>query len=121
VHFKIDHTQRSMIMYLFDLYFNDYGNKKISHPLTVSKDYDPRPPQQVRFIVTNSKYAGIVENDYGKYQCDYIEPIISIEQFKKAESVRLARQKDYTEGPRALLRKKIRCPVCGVTMTDRKS
>lgn len=118
--FKADLTKVSTIRYVFDLYCKGYGYKKISQTLTVSKDYDPRTPQQVRSIVTNSKYAGIVENDYGKYQCDYIEPIISIEQFKKAESVRLARQKDYTEGPRALLRKKIRCPVCGVTMTPIK-
>ena len=74
-----------------------------------------RTPKQVKRILTNEKYAGLIRNQFGEYKGTF-KPIIDESIFRQAETIRVSKQTLKHQHPMVLLRKKIKC-ICGATMT----
>lgn len=114
--FHIDQSKVATIQFIFNSYVNQgWGYKKISQALSFQPSLYYRTPKQVKRIITNEKYAGLIRNHFGEYKGQF-DPIIEESLFRKAETIRASKKTLTYHHPIVLLRKKIRC-TCGATMT----
>ena len=114
--FHIDSSKVTTIKFVFNSYIQQgWGYKKISQALNNHIELFDRTPKQVKRILTNEKYAGLIRNQFGEYKGTF-QPIIDEAIFRQAETIRVSKQTLKHQHPMVLLRKKIKC-ICGATMT----
>ncbi len=114
--FIINNDESPTVKAVFNYYLQGYGYKKIAQYLETDDKCINRKPYQVRAIITNPNYCGLVINQYGQYD-NMFPSIVSTSIYEQAQAIRVNKQVKRTPSAN-LLKQKIKCPYCGSTLTN---
>ena len=114
--FTIDTVKAPTVKAVFNYYLQGYGYKKIAQYLEADDKFINRKPYQVRNIILNPNYCGRVINQYGQYE-NMFPAIVSTTIYEEAQVTRTQKQVKRKPSENQL-KKKIKCPCCGSTLTN---
>ncbi|MFW7401918.1 recombinase family protein [Vagococcus fluvialis] len=120
----VNAREAEIVNQIFDWYINhDCGYGEIVARLSregYTLNNQPFRKDNVKSILTNSFYIGILRGgQFGPYMGNH-SPIVSQKMFEQAQAIRVGKQKDRNEQKGFKLRQKIRCPKCQTTLTSNK-
>ncbi|WP_419743992.1 recombinase family protein [Macrococcoides bohemicum] len=110
----IQEDEAKIVRFIYDRYIQGKGYKAISKELQQSDTLVPE--YQVRNILLNPSYTGVMKTPYGIELNGLYRPIISQTTFKEAASIR-NRKRIATHQTKSQLKKLLKCPCCGSTLT----
>ncbi|QRN48674.1 recombinase family protein [Macrococcoides bohemicum] len=110
----IQEDEAKIVRFIYDRYIQGKGYKAISKELQQSGTLVPE--YQVRNILLNPSYTGVMKTPYGIELNGLYRPIISQTTFKEAASIR-NRKRIATQQTKSQLKKFLKCPCCGSTLT----
>ena len=110
----IHEDEAKTVKFIYERYIQGKGYKAISKELQQSGTLVPE--YQVRNILLNPSYTGVMKTPYGIELNGLYRPIISQTTFKEAASIR-NRKRIATHQTKSQLKKLLKCPCCGSTLT----
>ncbi|TDL38270.1 recombinase family protein [Macrococcoides bohemicum] len=110
----IQEDEAKTVKFIYERYIQGKGYKAISKELQQSGTL--LPEYQVRNILLNPTYTGLMKTPYGIELKGLYMPIISQTTFKEAASIR-NRKRIATHQTKSQLKKFLKCPCCGSTLT----
>lgn len=118
----VNTCEAEVVNQIFDSYINcGFGYGEIVARLSregYTLNNQPFRKDNVKSILTNSFYIGILRGgQFGPYMGNH-SPIVSQKMFEQAQAIRVGKQKDRNEQKGFKLRQKIRCPKCQTTLTS---
>lgn len=116
----VNTDEAEIVSQIFDWYLNDKGYGEIVAMLSKEgclMKGQPFKKHNVRNILTNSFYIGILRGgQFEAYEGNHT-PIVSKKIFEQAKAVRTGKQSKCNEQTGFKLRRKISCPKCQTTLT----
>lgn len=123
--FKADGEKAITIKNIFDLAQKGKGPYLIARWLNehniltdTGREWIPR---RVRYVLTNSTYAGMQKWKDKYYPLNNCEALVSWEEFQYIQSTLFGKEKVWRGKERQLLSSVLRCPVCGSKMHSKYS
>ncbi|QRN48629.1 recombinase family protein [Macrococcoides bohemicum] len=110
----IHEDEAKTVKFIYERYIQGKGYKAISKELQQNGTLIPE--YQVRNILLNPSYTGVMKTPYGIELNGLYRPIISQTTFKEATSIR-NRKRIATHQTKSQLKKFLKCPCCGSTLT----
>ena len=110
----IQEDEAKIVRFIYDRYIQGKGYKAISKEL--QKSGTLIPDYQVRNILLNPSYTGVMKTPYGIELKGLYKPIITQKTFNEAASIR-NRKRLTTHQTKSQLKKFLKCPCCGSTLT----
>lgn len=110
----IHEDEAKTVKFIYERYIQGKGYKAISKELQQSGTLVPE--YQVRNILLNTSYTGVMKTPYGIELNGLYRPIISQTTFNEAASIR-NRKRIATHQTKSQLKKFLKCPCCGSTLT----
>lgn len=110
----IQEDEAKIVRFIYDRYIQGKGYKAISKEL--QKRGTLIPDYQVRNILLNPSYTGVMKTPYGIELKGLYKPIITQKTFNEAACIR-NRKRLTTHQTKSQLKKFLKCPCCGSTLT----
>ncbi|WP_414055559.1 recombinase family protein [Macrococcus equi] len=114
--YVIHEDQVKTVKFIYDSYIQGKGYKTISGDLQQNDTLIFLPDYQVRNILLNPTYTGVMKTPYGIELKGLYQPIITQTTFNEAASIR-NQKRLITHQTKSQLKKLVKCPCCGSTLT----